>query len=353
MEWDMCVVWMEPQKNHVKTLVLMHMWHTWRPCWPSKTPNKMGQEIWSVAPLYWPHPNSPKNRRPAFRRPLAARRWGGFAVPPARPRAPLPLPPSPFLPAAVFLCTWRVHFWPFSVCLIRTVLTSYHFFLAPESSYTISVPESLQIQGTQLKLLPQLLCVFRLVFGCFFFSLGFGFEEQFSKEKQLRSLLCVFLFFVCFFSPFLFWGFGCVLSVLGVFGGRDFGEWVLFWFLPFFFFHCEFFWHSGLVELWGKTLKKGWWFCSFVSIPAVKFWLQIPLFFLYFFPERDSRHLFFRDALQRWSFWWWAPTNKCLSSARREGKPIAGETPPALLCSESLGGARGETYIPLCSGITC
>lgn len=75
-----------------------------------------------------PIQNSPKNRRPAFRRPLAARRWGGFAVPPARPRAPLPLPPSPFLPAAVFLCTWRVHFWPFSVCLIRTVLTSYHFF---------------------------------------------------------------------------------------------------------------------------------------------------------------------------------------------------------------------------------
>jgi len=121
-----------------------------------------------------------------------------------------------------------------------------------------------------------------------------------------------------------------------------------------FFFHCEFFWHSGLVELRGKTLEKRWWFCSCVSISAVKFWLQIPLF-LSFFPERDtpdtcsSETRFNAEA----SGGEHPPTTVHQVREEKGNPSLERARPPPLLCSESLGGGRGETYIPLCSGITC
>jgi hypothetical protein len=64
------------------------------------------------------------------------------------------------------------------------------------------------------------------------------------------------------------------------------------------------------VELLGKTLKKRWWFCSCVSIPAVEFWLQIPLFyFLFFSRERDT-------------------PDTCSSETRFNAEASGGEHPP-------------------------
>jgi hypothetical protein len=112
------------------------------------------------------------------------------------------------------------------------------------------------------------------------------------------------------------------------------------------------FWFGGTA---GKFfLKKRWWFCSFVSIPAVKFWLQIPLFFR-FFPPREtpdtcsSETRFNAEASggER------PPTTVYQVREEKENPSLERARPPALLCRESLGGARGETYIPLCSGITC
>lgn len=132
----------------------------------------------------------------------------------------------------------------------------------------------------------------------------------------------------CFFFFLSFLGFWVCLSVLGVFGGCDFGEWVLFWFLPFFFPLRVFlaFWFGGTA---GKNFGEEVVVLQLCFNFRGEILVADSSFFVLLSRERHSRHLFFRDAIQRWSFWWWAPTNNCSSSARREGKPIAGESPPA------------------------
>lgn len=138
--------------------------------------------------------------------------------------------------------------------------------------------------------------------------------------------MCVFVLCLFFFSPFFFGVLGVFVCVGGVW-------WTWFWGLSsFLVFAKKNFPLRVFLAFWfdrtaGKNFEEEVVVLQFCFNSRGEILVADSSFF--FSPERDSIHLFFRDALQRWSFWWWAPTNKCLSSARREGKPIAGESPPA------------------------